>query len=73
MVEDFAERWSGGGGLPVVSVDVFRLSHDDAERARECARAAEALHRFGALIVRDSRVSEEDNRWAREGCGSGVE
>ncbi|KZP25315.1 Clavaminate synthase-like protein, partial [Athelia psychrophila] len=48
--------------LPVIDIDVFR-SHpvDSAEVKSECKKAADALIAFGALIVHDSRVSEEDN------------
>lgn len=47
--------------LPVVDLDVF-LSQPGSEAAqKECIKAAEALITYGALIVRDSRVSEADN------------
>ncbi|TQW01274.1 hypothetical protein V2A60_002282 [Cordyceps javanica] len=48
--------------LPIVDMDVY-LSHDpsSAEAAAECARAADALIRYGALVLRDSRVAARDN------------
>ena len=58
--------------LPVVSVDAYRdfLAHHsdvtEEERVRqlvvlpECAEAAAALREYGALVVRDSQVSERE-------------
>ncbi len=50
--------------LPVVDLDAF-LADPASPLAREqCRIAAEGLHQFGLLIVRDSRVSDTDNnRW----------
>lgn len=48
--------------LPVVDVDVFRsMPRDSPEVIAECKKAADALITYGALVVHDSRVSEEDN------------
>jgi len=48
--------------LPVVDLDVFRSGvADSPEVVAECRKAAEALIAYGALILHDSRVSEEDN------------
>ncbi|RDA88877.1 hypothetical protein CP532_5456 [Ophiocordyceps camponoti-leonardi (nom. inval.)] len=48
--------------LPVIDLDVFLNQSDDAASARaECAKVANALIAYGALILRDSRVAEEDN------------
>ncbi|KAK3369653.1 hypothetical protein B0T24DRAFT_596369 [Lasiosphaeria ovina] len=48
--------------LPVVDLDVFRNQpRDSAAVQAECAKAAEALITFGALVLHDSRVSEQDN------------
>ncbi|KIJ53454.1 hypothetical protein M422DRAFT_25332 [Sphaerobolus stellatus SS14] len=47
--------------LPIVDLDVYLNSTSDDERDRECKKAAEALITYGALILHDSRVEEEDN------------
>ncbi|KZW00552.1 Clavaminate synthase-like protein [Exidia glandulosa HHB12029] len=48
--------------LPIVDLDVFRArGENDAAALAECAKAADALVTFGALIVRDSRVHDADN------------
>lgn len=48
--------------LPVVDLDVF-LSKPRGSPAvqEECKKAADALITYGALVLHDSRVSEEDN------------
>ena len=49
--------------LPIIDLDVF-LSKDpsaEAARAEECTKAAQALITYGALVLHDSRVSEDDN------------
>ncbi|KAF8665465.1 hypothetical protein AX16_000483 [Volvariella volvacea WC 439] len=48
--------------LPVIDLDVF-LSKPRAgnDVMQECKKAADALITYGALVLRDSRVSEEDN------------
>ncbi|KAK3357877.1 hypothetical protein B0T25DRAFT_499504 [Lasiosphaeria hispida] len=48
--------------LPVVDLDVF-LNHarDSPEVQAECVKAAKALITYGALVLHDSRVSEQDN------------
>ncbi|KAI0660332.1 Clavaminate synthase-like protein [Cubamyces menziesii] len=48
--------------LPVVDLDVFlSASPDSHEFTNECKKAADALITYGALLLHDSRVSEEDN------------
>lgn len=50
--------------LPVVDLDVFRANAGDTlspEVLAECRKAAEALIEYGALVLHDSRVAEEDN------------
>ncbi|OJT15802.1 hypothetical protein TRAPUB_3908 [Trametes pubescens] len=48
--------------LPVVDLDVFLSASPDSEEfAKECKKASDALITFGALLLHDSRVSEEDN------------
>ncbi|TDL28060.1 Clavaminate synthase-like protein [Rickenella mellea] len=48
--------------LPVINLDVFLSEPLGSEVAtQECRKAADALISYGALIVQDSRVSEEDN------------
>ncbi len=48
--------------LPVVDLDVFlHKTRDVTVVQEECRKAAEALITFGALVLHDSRVSEEDN------------
>ncbi|KAK2461548.1 hypothetical protein APHAL10511_006011 [Amanita phalloides] len=45
--------------LPIVNLDVY-LSGDQVS-TQECKKAANALITYGALILHDSRVSEQDN------------
>lgn len=48
--------------LPVVDLDIFLSQPVHSEVAlAECKKAAHALITYGALIVHDSRVSEDDN------------
>lgn len=48
--------------LPTIDFDVFfNRSKDPAAYAAECAKVADALHRYGVCIVKDPRVAEEDN------------
>jgi len=48
--------------LPVIDLDIFlRKPRDSQEVQDECRRAASALITYGALVLHDSRVSEEDN------------
>ena len=49
-------------GLPIIDLDIFlNGSHDAADVQAECKKAAQALVTYGALLLHDSRVSEEDN------------
>ncbi|EJU02659.1 Clavaminate synthase-like protein [Dacryopinax primogenitus] len=47
--------------LPVVDLDIFLQSPDSVTAQAECKKAADALVEYGALVVKDSRVSEADN------------
>lgn len=51
--------------LPVLDLDVHLRRHETpqlaAEAAIEASRAAEALHKYGVVIVRDPRASEGEN------------
>ncbi|KAN0124859.1 Clavaminate synthase-like protein [Russula decolorans] len=48
--------------LPVIDLDVFRSQPlDSPEVNAECIKAADALITYGALLLQDSRVSEDDN------------
>ncbi|KAK1756522.1 hypothetical protein QBC47DRAFT_413064 [Echria macrotheca] len=48
--------------LPIIDLDVFRQNPQDApEVQNECVKAAKALITYGALVLHDSRVSEDDN------------
>ncbi|KAN0133180.1 hypothetical protein V8E53_008904 [Lactarius tabidus] len=48
--------------LPIIDLDVYRSQPLDSPAvAEECNKAAEALITYGALLLRDSRVSEDDN------------
>ncbi|CAK7264618.1 hypothetical protein SEPCBS57363_001166 [Sporothrix epigloea] len=48
--------------LPVIDLDIFRTGARASPRVQdECRRAAEALIEFGALVLHDSRVAEEEN------------
>ncbi|KAF8633015.1 hypothetical protein AX15_001610 [Amanita polypyramis BW_CC] len=48
--------------LPIIDLDLY-FSGDPASKdvRKECKKAADALITYGALLLRDSRVSEEDN------------
>jgi isopenicillin N synthase-like dioxygenase len=48
--------------LPIIDLDVYRSQPLDSPAVvEECNKAAEALITYGALLLRDSRVSEDDN------------
>ncbi|KAH8164580.1 hypothetical protein CIB48_g3688 [Xylaria polymorpha] len=47
--------------LPIIDLDIFLSSRDSAAAQAECAKAAQALVTYGALVLRDSRVAEPDN------------
>ncbi|KAF4975715.1 hypothetical protein FZEAL_7532 [Fusarium zealandicum] len=48
--------------LPVVDLDVYRNNALSSEAVQaECRKAASALITYGALVLHDSRVSEQDN------------
>ncbi|KIP12538.1 hypothetical protein PHLGIDRAFT_27334 [Phlebiopsis gigantea 11061_1 CR5-6] len=48
--------------LPIVDLDVFLSQPSDSLAVlQECQKAADALIAYGALLLHDSRVSEEDN------------
>ncbi|PPQ99564.1 hypothetical protein CVT24_005352 [Panaeolus cyanescens] len=48
--------------LPVIDLDVFLTGPANSEAViQECKKAANALITYGALVLHDSRVSEEDN------------
>ncbi|UPK90854.1 hypothetical protein LCI18_001789 [Fusarium solani-melongenae] len=48
--------------LPVIDLDVYLNNPLDSEAVQaECRKAADALITYGALVLHDSRVSEQDN------------
>ncbi|KAF3762017.1 Clavaminate synthase-like protein [Cryphonectria parasitica EP155] len=48
--------------LPIINLDLFLdQPHDSPAVVAECDRAADALITYGALLLHDSRVSEQDN------------
>jgi len=48
--------------LPVIDLDLFLSKPADSQGViNECKKAADALVTYGALVLRDSRVSEADN------------
>ncbi|KAG9000117.1 hypothetical protein FRB94_002077 [Tulasnella sp. JGI-2019a] len=47
--------------LPVIDLDIFRGDSHTSEAVLECKKAADALIKYGALVVKDSRVTESDN------------
>ncbi|PKS10351.1 hypothetical protein jhhlp_002102 [Lomentospora prolificans] len=48
--------------LPVIDLDVYlNQSLDSSLVQEECKKAAQALITYGALVLHDSRVSEDDN------------
>ncbi|KAJ8523302.1 hypothetical protein ONZ45_g193 [Pleurotus djamor] len=49
--------------LPIVDLDVFLAQSNDSDAVKaECAKAADALIVYGAVILHDSRVTEDDNQ-----------
>ncbi|GAA5961081.1 hypothetical protein JCM3765_006530 [Sporobolomyces pararoseus] len=48
--------------LPIVDLDAFLSSPESSEGAEAAKLTAQALIEYGALIVKDSRVSEEANQ-----------
>ncbi|KAJ8462280.1 hypothetical protein ONZ45_g17991 [Pleurotus djamor] len=49
--------------LPIVDLDVFLAQQTDSDAVKaECAKAADALIVYGAVILHDSRVTEDDNQ-----------
>jgi hypothetical protein len=49
------------GLLPIVDLDIFRANPSSSKSHSECTKAAEALITYGALLARDTRVTEEHN------------
>ncbi|KAF9074814.1 Clavaminate synthase-like protein [Rhodocollybia butyracea] len=48
--------------LPIIDLDLFLSSSRDSQAVQdECKKAADSLIAYGALLLRDSRVSESDN------------
>ncbi|KAK4163877.1 hypothetical protein QBC43DRAFT_54806 [Cladorrhinum sp. PSN259] len=48
--------------LPIIDLDVFLNNPAESPEVQaECAKAASALITYGALVLHDSRVSEQDN------------
>ncbi|KLO20097.1 Clavaminate synthase-like protein [Schizopora paradoxa] len=47
--------------LPIIDLDLYLEGRDANAIAAECKKASDALVTYGALLVKDSRVSEEDN------------
>ncbi|KAF9878882.1 hypothetical protein CkaCkLH20_03782 [Colletotrichum karsti] len=48
--------------LPIIDLDIFLTQPPTSPAvAAECAKAADALITYGALVLHDSRVSESDN------------
>ncbi|KAH6624009.1 hypothetical protein B0J18DRAFT_166215 [Chaetomium sp. MPI-SDFR-AT-0129] len=48
--------------LPIIDLDVFlRQPRDSPEVQAECTKAANALITYGALVLHDSRVADDDN------------
>lgn len=48
--------------LPVVDLDVYLNNPADSDAVKaECAKAAQALITYGALVLHDSRVADKDN------------
>ncbi|KAJ2930500.1 hypothetical protein H1R20_g6594, partial [Candolleomyces eurysporus] len=48
--------------LPIIDLDLYRTQPQDSLAVlTECVKAAEALITYGALVLHDSRVSEDDN------------
>jgi len=54
------------GKLPIIDLNAllqYDASNDESKAAyaAECQKVADALHKFSILIVRDPRVSQDDN------------
>ncbi|RKP09880.1 hypothetical protein THASP1DRAFT_28339 [Thamnocephalis sphaerospora] len=48
--------------LPVIDLSVYFQDPTSDAAVAECRKAAEALREYGALVVRDPRVTEQDNQ-----------
>ncbi|KAG9304521.1 hypothetical protein G9A89_020085 [Geosiphon pyriformis] len=47
--------------LPIINLELYLKSKDTPEVIQECKKAANALRDYGALLVKDPRVTEADN------------
>ncbi|CAG8592670.1 2136_t:CDS:2 [Acaulospora colombiana] len=47
--------------LPVIDLELFLNEKNNPLTIKECQKAADALRNYGALLVKDPRVTEEDN------------
>lgn len=47
--------------LPEIPLNLFLLDHDNADAKESCLELAKALQHFGAVVVRDPRVTTTDN------------
>ena len=45
--------------IPVIDLDAY-LANPDAN-TEECRKVAESFHKYGILLVKDSRADEKDN------------
>ncbi|KAF8929165.1 hypothetical protein BGZ58_009125 [Dissophora ornata] len=47
--------------LPIIDLGLYLQNPDSAEATAECKKAANAIRDYGALIVKDPRVTEKEN------------
>ncbi|KAI8056148.1 hypothetical protein BDF22DRAFT_674076 [Syncephalis plumigaleata] len=47
--------------LPIIDLNLYFNDKTSASAIAECRKAADALREYGALLVRDPRVTQEDN------------
>jgi hypothetical protein len=47
--------------VPVVDLNVYLADKSSLAGQEQCANAADALHKYGLLAVRDSRATEAEN------------
>eukprot|EP00941_MAST-03F_sp_MAST-3F-sp1_P003856 g3856.t1 len=70
IIEFFHKHTSTTSGnplleMPVVNLDTILARNEDGTTTEaglaECEKVVECLHKYGVLVVKDSRVSEDDN------------
>lgn len=50
-----------GDDIPIIDLNMFRSDPSSDGAKAECAKVAEGFHKYGVLILRDSRATDEGN------------